>query len=157
MPDTIVVTETYSTWAAANAARNRLTQSGGFQRFGIHAVNVERTRDDFELRIEADPAHRDDITHLLRSGAPLYTQPKDQSWPEPGLVSPVVMLGIAAAAGIFVYRMLSRGSRRQAGAERRLAWPSGEHRAVTAPSRHGRQHDADQRAGIRSHDEGYAL
>ncbi len=157
MPNTVVLTETFSTWAAASAAKNRLAQSGGFQRFGIHALNVERTRDDFELRIEADAAHRHEIEHLLRSGAPLYGLPKDQSWPEPGLVSPVVMLGIAAAAGIFIYRMLSRGSRQERGLERRWTERPISRRAARRTRGRDRQHEADQRAGIRSHDEGYAV
>jgi hypothetical protein len=155
MANTVVLTETFSTWAAASAAKNRLAQSGGFQRYGIRALNVERARDDFELRIEADAAHRDEIEHLLRTGAPLYTRPKHATWPEPGLISPVAMLGIAAAAGIVVYRILSRSSRKDLRAAARSTPPPREH--VSPMQRQDWQHEADQRAGIRSHEQGYAI
>ena len=82
--------------------------------------------------------------------------------PEPGLTSPVLIVGIAAAAGIVAYKLLNRRhghSRRGQDRPKRntshQAWT--QDRARSQSWGGDPQYEADQRAGLRSHAEGYAV
>ena len=69
--------------------------------------------------IHADESHTDEIEELLRSGGVMFNPPVGgRSEREPGLTSrftPVLILSIAAAAGITAYKLLNRayGPRRE--------------------------------------------
>ena len=92
----IVITERFPTWAAASAARNRLYQNGGVQRFGIEHANIDRIGSEFALMIHTDEAHRSDIEHLLRSSGTMFDRPLGQRpGSEPGFASPLLIFGIA--------------------------------------------------------------
>src|SRR5215213_6297858 len=100
----IVITERFPTWAAASAARNRLYQNGGVQRFGIEHANIDRIGSEFALMIHTDEAHRSDIEHLLRSSGTMFDRPLGQRpGSEPGLASPLLIFGIAVVAGGVLY------------------------------------------------------
>jgi hypothetical protein len=162
MTSTVVITERFPTWAAASAAKNRLALNGGFQRLGIEDANVERDRDDFALVIHADHSHAEEIDHLLRSSGTLFNHPLgDRPEAEPGLRHSFLIFGVAAAAGAILYTLFRRRSRRQdttyeetdlsADIQR---WGAGRDDETDGERR---QLELDQRAGLRSHDEGYAV
>jgi hypothetical protein len=121
MRNTVTVTQTFSSFADANAARERLAERGGFDRYGIDGVEIERFGREFELLIRTDEFHRDQIEHLLRSSGTAFNPPArpGRNW---GGAAPALLLGAAAATGVALYALWSRAERRPDGAGRaRLA------------------------------------
>ena len=163
MRDTVSITKRFPTWAAANEARDRLAADGGFERYGIERIDIERLGGEFELLIRTDEFHRDQIEHLLRSTGTMFNPPAGQRpWAEVNLTKSLLMFGVAAVAGAFLYSLYGRS---QETPRRRPAWVT-----VRRPSHHRwderyeeeerRQrdvYDRDQREGLRSHEEGYAI
>jgi hypothetical protein len=108
MRNTVTVTQTFPTWAAAYEARGRLAEEDGFDRFGIDDIEIGRLGPEFELLIRTDEFHRDQIEHLLRSSGTNLNPPatmEGRRWPS---VAPVVLLGAAALTGVGLYALLSR-------------------------------------------------
>jgi hypothetical protein len=163
MHNTVTISQRFPTWAAANEARDRLAQGDGFERYGIDRIDIERFGGEFELLIRTDEFHRDQIEHLLRSSGTMFNPPAaERPWAEVGLTSSLLVFGIAAVGGAFLYSLFRRSPER---AERRPAWVT-----VRRPSRQrldawdddgGRwqreRFESDQREGLRSHEEGYAI
>jgi hypothetical protein len=115
MRNSVTVTQTFSTLAAANAARERLAEERGFDRYGIDGVAIERLGGQFELLIRTDEFHRDQIEHLLRSSGTAFNPPAMQHhrW---GAVAPALLLGAAAVTGAALYTLWKRPERRPNGA-----------------------------------------
>jgi len=169
MPNTVTLTERFPTWAAASAARNRLAQSGGFSRYGIADASIDRIGSEFALVIHTDEAHRNEIDALLRSSGTMFNRPLGQrSHNQPGLTSPIVIFGIGAVLGAVLFTWFTRRHRgrdqptlwREEGLwEPELSrdldrWHAG--RDDEQEWQH-QQLERDQRAGLRSHAEGYAV
>ena len=163
MRNTVTISQRFPTWAAANNARDRLAQGDGFERYGIDRIDIERLGGEFELLIRTDEFHRDQIEHLLRSSGTMFNPPAaERPWAEVGLTSSLLLFGIAAVAGAFVYSLFGRSHERSGQGP---AWVT-----VRRPSRQrldawdddgGRgqrqRFESDQREGLRSHEEGYAI
>lgn len=117
MRNNVTVTQTFSTLAAANAARERLAEGGGFDRYGIDGVAIERFGREFELLIRTDEFHRDQIEHVLRSSGTALNPPVRESrrW---GAAAPALLLGAAAVTGAALYTLWARAERRPNGAPR---------------------------------------
>jgi hypothetical protein len=154
----VTVTQRFPTWADANAARDRLARDDGFDRYGIERIDIERLGPDFELLIRTTEFHRDHIEHLLRSsGTPFNPPAAERAWAGPGLIRSLLYFGIAAAAGALLYGLYGRDD----GTERRQA------KRPVRRLRGGERDDdrqwqrerleRDQREGMRSHAEGYAI
>ncbi len=159
----VTVTQRFPTWAAANDARDRLAENGGFERYGIERIHIERREGDFELLIRTDEFHHDHIEHLLRSSNTMFNPPAtEQPWAQTRVGRSLLLFGTAAVAGALFYGLFGRGSdashRRQA-----------QRDEPRAPDRHWRdpredsgqwqreRFESDQREGLRSHAEGYAV
>jgi hypothetical protein len=114
MRNLVTVTQTFPSLAAANAARERLTEDAGFDRFGIDRVDIERFGGAFELLIRTDEFHRDQIEHLLRSSGTLFNAPARETrrW----TAAPAILLGAAAVTGMALYALWSRREVRGDGA-----------------------------------------
>ena len=126
MRNSVTVTQTFPSLAAANAARERLAEGRGFDRYGIDGIAIERFAGQFELLIRTDEFHRDQIEHLLRSSGTAFNPPTAESrrW---GAVAPALLLGAAAVTGAALYTLWNRSERRPDGAARlRLAGPPHE-------------------------------
>jgi len=163
MQNIVTITQRFPTWAAANHARDRLAADGGFERYGIERIDIERLGGEFELLIRTDEFHRDQIEHLLRSTGTMFNPPAGQRpWAEVNLTNSLLMLGAAAVAGAFLYSLFGRSHETP---QRRPAWVT-----VRRPSHHRwderyeeserwrrERCDRDQREGLRSHDEGFAI
>ena len=163
MPNTVVIAERFPTWAAASEARNRLAHNGGFQRYRIEGANIDHIGSEFALMIHTDETHRDEIEHLLRPSGTMFGRPLEaRPSSEPGLASPLLIFGLAVVTGGVLYSLLQRRYERSqepehwdddlsANAERRSAGREDEQEWQH------RQLESDQRAGLRSHAEGFAV
>jgi hypothetical protein len=163
MHNTVTISQRFPTWAAANEARDRLAQDGGFDRFGIDRIDIERLGGEFELLIRTDEFHRDQIEHLLRSSGTMFNPPAaERPWAGPGLTNSLLVFGMAAVAGAFLYSMFGRS---QETSGRRPPWvtvrrptPQRWDDRSDGGRRWERERSArDQREGLRSHEEGYAI
>ncbi|HEY7386074.1 MAG TPA: hypothetical protein VH743_20635 [Beijerinckiaceae bacterium] len=117
MRNSVTVTQTFPSLAAANAVRERLAEERGFDRYGIDEVAIERLGGQFELLIRTDEYHRDQIEHLLRSSGTAFNPPAAQTrrW---GAVAPALLLGAAAVTSVALYTLWNRSERRPDGAVR---------------------------------------
>jgi hypothetical protein len=158
MRNTVTVTRRFPTWAAANEVRDRLAANGGFERYGIDRIAIERLRGEFELVIRTDEFHRGSIEHQLHSFAMLDSS-AERPWAEAGLTSSLWLFGIAAVAGAALYglfRWHDQGSdpRQPLGRGRDRHWddPRGEDWREQ-----GGKSGSYQREGLRSREDGYAI
>src|SRR5215213_11820413 len=109
MPNSVVITERFPTWAAASEARNRLAHNGGFQRYRIEGANIDHIGSEFALMIHTDETHRDEIEHLLRSSGTMFDRPLGtRPGREQGLTSPLLIFGLAVVAGGVLYSLVQR-------------------------------------------------
>ena len=163
MQNTVTITQRFPTWAAANDARDRLAEDGGFERFGIHRIDIERFGGEFELLIRTDEFHRDQVEHVLRSSGTMFNPPAaERPWAEVGLKSSLLLFGLAAVGGAVLYGLLGRSH--ETPPRRRPAWVTVRRPAHRWEERYAEEErwqrersDRDQREGLRSHDEGYAI
>ena len=162
MQSRATVTQPFATWAAANDARDRLAADDGFSRYGVERIDIERRGRRFELLIRTDEFHRDQIEHLLRSSGTAFNRPApSRPLTEAGLSSSFMIFGFAAAAGAAAYLLWSkRSGKRQTRTSQTFA-RSPDHRRWdeddARPWLRDRQYERDQRAGLRSHAEGFAV
>jgi hypothetical protein len=161
MHEIVTVTQRFPTWAAANETRDRLAQNGGFERYGIERIDIERSEGEFELLIRTSEFHRDHIEHLLRSSGTMFNAPAgERPWAQSRVARSLMLFGTAAVAGAVLYGVLGR---RDDEARRRPAWrrerPSRLHVSeAREEDRWQRERfESDQREGMRSHAEGYAV
>jgi len=162
MQSRATVTQLFATWAAANDTRDRLAQGEGFSRYGIDRIDIERRGGGFELLIRTDEFHRDQIEHLLRSSGTTFNRSAaSRPLAEAGLSSPFMIFGIAAAVGAAAYLLWSQRSGSRQARTARTYGRSLDHRRWdeddARPWLRDRQYERDQRAGLRSHAEGFAV
>ncbi len=159
---TVTVTQRFPTWAAANDARDRLAENGGLERYGIERIDIERLGGEFELLIRTDEFHRDHIEHLLRSSGTLFNPPAtERHWAGPGLTRSLLFFGIAAVAGVVLYGFFGGGDgssdRRQVRRAGRRPLTQRSYRDDDGRRWQRERFESDQREGLRSHAEGYAV
>jgi hypothetical protein len=112
MRNTVTVSQEFPTWAAAYDARQRLADEHGFDEHGIERIDIERFGGRFELVVRTDEFHRDEIEHLLRSSGTMFNPPMRPAPRSAGSAMPLLLLAMAAVAGIATYALLgSRPSR----------------------------------------------
>ena len=163
MRNTVTVMQRFPSWGAAYEARARLAEDDGFDRYSIDEVEIGRFGNEFALLVQTDEFHRDQIEHLLRSAGTRFNPPLRPAQGRSNSASPLFLLGAAAVAGVLTFVLLNRR-------ERALVQPphrTGERpRGADRPEYEGhedphgtpdRSFETNQRAGLRSHAEGYAI
>lgn len=159
MPTIVTVTQRFPTWAAANETRDQLAGNGGFDRYGIERIDIERLGAEFELRIRTVEFHRDHIEHLLRSSGTMFNLPAAaRPWAQTDVARSLLYFGAAAVAGACLYALFGR---RNGGSHRQETWrteqlPRGESRDDSLNWQRKR-FESDRQAGLRSHAEGFAI
>ncbi len=158
---TVTVTQRFPTWAAANTARDRLAENNGFERYGVERTSIDRLGGEFILLIRTVEFHRDHIEHLLRSSGTMFNPPaEERRWAQSGVTRSLLFFGVAAVAGALAYSFLGRreeGSNRRVGFAERPPLTRAKSNYDDGQRWQRERFESDQREGLRSHAEGYAV
>ena len=163
MRNTVTVMQRFPSWGAAYDARARLAEDDGFDRYSIDEVEIGRFGNEFALLVQTDEFHRDQIEHLLRSAGTKFNPPSSPPERRATSAPPLFLLGSAAVVGLLTFVLLNRRERFFVQSPHGIRDRS---RGTNAPEyqRHedtrgtpDRSFETNQRAGLRSHAEGYAI